>query len=124
MRNSIVFFLFLISTYCFGESKAPSLKDLDITASEYRMMSIECVADLKITSSNKDNIKSCERFFNFVRNDYENLKSSLENQEIMVKEQGRVEGLDSDGLRSKLVLIMSVRSHMRIAGMVSREIGS
>ncbi|WP_217633062.1 hypothetical protein [Marinobacterium iners] len=78
---------------------------------------------MKLTKRKALEINSCKSFFQFVREDYPRLKSDLESAELKAKDQGRSEGLQSEILREKLVFIMSVRSHMSIAGTVSKAIG-
>lgn len=106
-----------------AENEIAYLKGLDAKASEYRMMAIECVTDMKLTKRKAQEINSCKSFFQFIQEDYPKLKSDLESAELKVKDQGNYEGLQSENLRERLVFIMSVRSHMNIAGTVSKAIG-
>lgn len=123
MKLLLITLLLSLSPFCVAANEIDNLKKLESDASRYRMMAIECVTDVRLTKKDPRDLGSCSSFFLFVREDYPSLKSNLESAEIKAKEQGNSEGLQSETLREKLVLIMSIRSHMNIAGSVSKAIG-
>ncbi|MGD9860236.1 MAG: hypothetical protein AB7S90_09275 [Marinobacterium sp.] len=123
MKYLLTALLIFSSPLCVAENEIAYLKGLDTKASKYRMMAIECVTDMKLTKRKAREINSCNSFFKFVQEDYPSLKSDLELAELEAKDQGSSEGLQSENLRERLVFIMSVRSHMNIAGTASKAIG-
>lgn len=123
MKYLLTALLLFLSPLCVAENEIAYLKGLDAKASKYRMMAIECVTDMKLTKRKAQEINSCKSFFQFVQEDYPKLKSDLESAELKAKDQGISEGPQSENLREMLVLIMSIRSHMNIAGTVSKAIG-
>lgn len=123
MKYLLTALLIFLSPLCVAENEIAYLKALDAKASKYRMMAIQCVTDMKLTKRKAREINSCNSFFKFVQEDYPSLKSDLESAELKAKDQGSSEGLQSENLRERLVFIMSVRSHMNIAGTVSKAIG-
>ena len=113
--------LFFSSTFAFSEVFSDP-KKIESEASRYRMLAIECITDKKITKKEVLAIDSCRAFTDFVRSKYPNLKASLENAQQQVKVTANTDGLASENVREILILLMSARSHMQIAGEISTKI--
>lgn len=95
---------------------------IESEASLYRMLAIECITDKKITKKDPSDIQTCNSFRGFVKSRYPELKASLEKAQQQVKLQAQTEGLTSKNVRDSLILLMSARSHMKIAGEIATEI--
>lgn len=95
---------------------------IESEASHYRMLAIECITDIKITRKEAVEIESCKSFSDFVKSKYPNLKASLENAQQQVKVTANAEGLTSKNVKEILILLMSARSHMQIAGEIATKI--
>ena len=113
--------LFLQSTFACSEVLSDP-KEIESEASHYRMLAIECITDKKITKKEILEIESCKAFNGFVKYKYPSLKASLENAQQQVKATANAEGLTSENVRKILILLMSARSHMQIAGEISNKI--
>lgn len=109
------------STFTFSEAFY-NPKEIESEASRYRMLAIECITDKKITKKETSSIESCMEFTDFVKSKYPNLKKSLESAQQQVKVTANSEGLESEYVREILILLMSARSHMQIAGEISTKI--
>lgn len=95
---------------------------IEAEASLYRMLAIECITDKKITKQESVKIESCKKFNRFVTANYPALKSNLEKAQEQVKTSAQATGLESASVRQSLILLMSARSHMKIAGEISAQI--
>jgi predicted phage tail protein len=113
--------LFFQSTFAFSEVFS-NPKEIESEASRYRMLAIECITDKKITKKETLTIESCKELTDFVKSKYPNLKASLENAQQQVKVTANSEGLESGNIRETLILLMSARSHMQVAGEISTKI--
>ncbi|TNF35622.1 MAG: hypothetical protein EP315_05535 [Gammaproteobacteria bacterium] len=122
MKIGFISLLAIMPIFSFASTDIESIKSLDIKASNYRLLAIECITDIKLTKRSKLEIESCKLFHSFVATEYPRLKSDLEEAQNNAKIEGSAEGLNSPELREKLVLIMSARSHMNIAGTISRDL--
>lgn len=122
MRILAAILLMLSFSKSHASDDLDNLKSLEATASNYRMMAIRCITDIKITKKQKKHLDSCQKFQQFVQNEYQVLKDSLQLAQDKAKHQGRNDGLNNDQLREKLVLIMSTRSHMNIAGGIAAKL--
>ncbi|VUD47836.1 hypothetical protein TDB9533_01107 [Thalassocella blandensis] len=112
--------LFFNCTYVYSEAFSP--EEIESQASHYRMLAIECITDKKIMKKETLAIESCRAFKGFIKSKYPILKTSLESAQRQVKVVANTEGLESKNVRETLVLLMSARSHMQIAGEISTKI--
>lgn len=122
MKNKIVFLLAFFPLISFAEGEITHLKTLDETASKYRMMAIECATDVKLQKKALKEVSTCRTLYDFTSNEYPKLKASVVEAEQKVKQEAIDKGLNAAGLRDKLVLIMSAKSHMNIAGSIFNKI--
>lgn len=105
-----------------GSDDISELKALDTKASEYRKMCIECVTDVKLSRKRLDELGTCKVLYQFTINEYPSLKQGIVEAEESAKLEGEANGLDNPALREKLVLIMSAKSHMSIAGSILNKV--
>ncbi|MCA0902221.1 hypothetical protein [Microbulbifer agarilyticus] len=119
MRINYIFHVMLIFPLsCIGSDEISHLQALDTKASEYRKMSIECITDAKLSKKPFAEIDTCKLLYKFTTDEFPGLKDSIVQAEESAKLEGEAKGLGSPDLREKLVLIMSAKSHMSIAGSI------
>ncbi len=122
MRTSRIALILLLQSPFIQAEAFYEPKKIESEASNYRILAIECITDKKLTKKETFKIESCINFKNFVKSKYPILKSSLESAQERAKIQAKSEGIESRQLREVLVLLMSARSHMKIAGELSAQI--
>ena len=122
MNSKSIILLSLLSFGCFASEEKQSLKSLDEEASSYRIMCIECVTDAKLTKKKLSDLDTCKALYSYTTNGYQNLKDKIIAAEEAAKKEGESKGLDSRELRDKLILIMSAKSHMSIAGSILNKV--
>ncbi|SEA30920.1 hypothetical protein [Microbulbifer marinus] len=122
MKIISLFLILFFPAVCFGADELSYLVTLDAKASDYRKMSIECVTDAKLTKKALDEIETCKVLYNFTTEEFSALKESLIKAEENAKIEAESNGLESPVLREKLVLIMSAKTHMQMAGAILSKI--
>lgn len=122
MRGILIAFVAFLSSPALAQTSTADLKALEATASRYRMMSIECVTDVKIDNKPLSQTPSCIALNQFISIEYNSLKSGLEKAESDAKQQADAKGLQAFGLREKLILILSARSHMQVGGNILKAV--
>ncbi|QKX17659.1 hypothetical protein [Microbulbifer sp. YPW1] len=120
--NNLFSLLLIFPLSCIGSDEISHLKALDAKASEYRKMSIECVTDAKLSKKPLAEVGTCKLLYQFTIDEYPGLKESIVEAEKDAKLEGVAKGLESPALREKLVLIMSAKSHVSIAGSILNKV--
>lgn len=122
MRVKMLSLLLIVPSWVFAESDVAHLESLNERASQYRLLVIECAVDFKISKLPINQVKSCIQLYAFTESGYPQLKSSVIRAKENVRKEGVDNGLRHPGLRKKLSLIMSAKSHMNIAGTILNRI--
>ncbi|MDO3387825.1 hypothetical protein QWI17_18420 [Gilvimarinus sp. SDUM040013] len=122
MKSFIFALILTIPSICLATNDTAYLKSLESQASDYRILAIACVIDVKLESKPLAEVDSCGTLYEFTRDEYPALKQSLMDAEKSAQEQGEEKGLQKPILREKLALIMSAKSHMSIAGSILSKV--
>ena len=122
MKIKSLLFLVFLSFNCIASDDVKYLETLDEQASRYRIMCIECVTDAKLSKKNINELDSCKDLYSYTKKGYLDLKNKLVAAEEAAKLEGQSKGLESVELRNKLIVIMSAKSHMSIAGSMLNKV--
>lgn len=115
-----ILLLIFLPTIALASKESGNLVELDSAASDFRMLAIKCATDLKLTKKDKLDLPSCNNLTQFISNDLDGINNRLKTAQNEAKSRGTRLGLEDPQLRNDLILIMSARSHLNIATMVTK----
>ena len=122
MNLNLLLFLFLFPLVCFGVDEISHLEALEVQASKYRKMSIECVTDVSLTKKEIVEVDTCKLLYKFTISEYPILKENLVKAEEKAKLDAETSGFEDTRLRERLILIASAKSHMSVAGSILNKV--